>query len=386
MAKIVVLGGYGEMGRVISTDLAETFGGDLTIAGRAKEKAVEFASSFHKKNITGAAANSSNKLQMKAVLSGASVLINATNYYSNLEVMKSALDNNVNYVDLGGLYWMTKKQLKMHRMFKKKGLVAVLGCGSTPGITNVLAEYGAKRFDRIESLDVAFADKDYTVYNQPYIVPYSMQTVFDEFTKNPATLVKGRIKFVKSLSGEKHIDFPKPLGRVLCRYSLHSELASLPKSLHDKGIRECSFRGGWGNDFVAKTKLLIDLGFASEKPVMIGRKEITPRSIAVALLNRFMPPKELKINDMEFLRVEIRGRKNGRAKRLVVYCQAFTNKRHNIPAGSWDTGVPPSVIAQEIIKGQVAITGVVTPEMCIQPHLFFKALKKRKMLVYTRSK
>jgi lysine 6-dehydrogenase len=383
--KIVVLGGYGEMGRVIVTDLAESFRGEIIVAGRNRQKAEKFAGSFHKKNITGVAASSGNTLQMKNALKGANVLINATNYYSNLEVMRHALNNNVNYVDLGGLYWTTKEQLKIHGGFKRKNLIAVLGCGSTPGITNVLAEFGAKKFDKIRSLDIAFADKDYTKYNQPFIVPYSMQTVFDEFTKNPPILERGRMRFEKPLINVKHVEFPKPVGRVACRLCIHSELASLPRILHDKGIRECSFRGGWDEDFVAKTKFLIDGGFASEKRVSVDGKQIIPRNIAVALLNRFMPPDKLKINDMEFLRVEIKGRKNGKPKTLVVYCQAFTNKKHNIPAGSWDTGVPPSIIAQEIIKGQVGRRGVMTPESCIKPSLFFKALRKRKMRVFTRS-
>jgi lysine 6-dehydrogenase len=382
---IVVLGGYGEMGKVIVTDLAETFKGQIVIAGRSKDKAIKLAKSFKKQNIIGVQASSNNEQQMKKVLKGANVLINATNYYSNMEVMKHALSNNVNYVDLGGLYHVTKVQLKMHSKFKKKKLIAVLGCGSTPGITNVLAEFGSMKFDRVRSIDIAFADKDYTQYSQPFIVPYSMQTVFDEFTQKPAVLEKGRTKFVKPLSGEKRVEFPKPVGTIVCRYSLHSEVATLPSTYRDKGIRECSFRGGWDEDFVAKTKFMIDAGFANNKSVMIGNKKIIPREVAVSLLNRFMPPSKIRINDMEFLKVEIKGRKNGNPKKIAVYCKAFTNKKHNIPAGSWDTGVPPSIIAQEIVNGKIKEKGVMPTERCIAPSSFFKALKKRKMKIFTRN-
>ncbi len=386
MAKIVVLGGYGEMGRVIVTDLVDTFRGEIVLAGRNKEKAESFAMSLKAKNVTAFVADADNDAQMKALLKGTSVLINATNYYSNIKIMRSALKNGVNYLDLGGLYWLTKQQLKLHNKFKKKKIVAILGCGSTPGITNIMAEYGAKRFDSIRSLDIAFADKDYTQYNQPFVVPYSMQTVFDEFTKAPPIMEKGRIMFEKPLTKIRHIDFPKPVGRIACRLSIHSEVATIPKTFHEKGIRECGFWGGWDEDFVRKAKFLIDAGFASEKPMTLGRKEVVPRLVAVALLNRFMPPTKTKINDMEFLRVEIKGRKNGKDKKLVVYCQAFTEKRHNIPAGSWDTGVPPSIIAQEIAKGQISAKGVMAPERCISPKLFFKALKRRNMKVFTRSR
>ena len=372
------------MGSVISTDLAETFDGEVVIAGRNLIRAREFARSFRKSSIYGAAAEANNDAQMSKVLAGVDVLINATNYYFNIAVMRQALKNRVNYVDLGGLYHMTKKQLKLDSLFRKQGKVAILGCGSTPGITNILAHYGSERFDRIYTIDISFADKDYTKYNQPFVVPYSMQTVFDEFTKKPAVFANHKMHFVEPLSGEKYVSFPKPVGRVLCRYSLHSELASIPQNMRDKGIKNCSFRGGWDEDFISKTKFLIDAGFASESPVNIGGKLIVPRKITAALLDRFLPPSNIKINDVEFLRVEITGTKNGKRKSLAVYCKAFSNKKHNIPAGSWDTGVPPSIIAQEICSGNVKYKGVTTPEKAIPVRLFLEYLKARGMEVFTK--
>jgi saccharopine dehydrogenase-like NADP-dependent oxidoreductase len=387
MPKIVVLGGYGEMGSIIVRDLADSFGyGEIVVAGRNADKAAKFSESFHKSNISGFEADSGNKSQMERLLRGADVLINATNYYANVEVMQHALNGGVNYVDLGGLYHVTKLQLGLHERFKKKGLVAIIGCGSTPGITNVLAEYGAKKFDRIKSVDISFADKDFTKYNMPYVVPYSMQTVFDEFTSDAAVLKNSKVKFIKALSDEKYIDFPKPIGRVMCRSVIHSELASLPDSLHEKGIQECIFRGGWDDDFVAKTRFLIDAGFAGKKPVRVGGKDVVPRDLSVSLLNRFIPSDKVKINDTEILNVEITGRKGGKYRKLNVYCQAFTNKKNNIPAGSWDTGVPPSVAAQEIISGSVNKKGVLSPEKCITPQIFFKGLKRRKIIVFTKMK
>jgi saccharopine dehydrogenase (NAD+, L-lysine-forming) len=385
MEKIVVLGGYGEMGTVIVTDLAETFRGQVLVVGRNAKKAKAFAKSLHRKNVTGAMGDSGDKAGMRSLLKGAKVLINATNYYSNMEVMGLALDANVNYIDLGGMYHMTKRQLRLNGRFKKKKLVAVLGCGSTPGITNILTHYGERQFDRLRSVDIAFADSDKTKYKQPFVVPYSMQTIFDEFTMKPAVLEKGRIHFRQALTGETVVNFPKPVGKTVCRYSLHSELATLPIIFRKKGLKECSFRGGWDNSFVSKTKFLIDSGFSDSKPVTVNGTVVVPRAFAVAMLNKFLPPEHIKVNDLEFLRVELRGTKNGKPKKLVVYCKTVTNKKHNIPAGSWDTGVPPSIVAQEIAKGQIKAHGVLGAESCITPWLFFKELRKRGITVFTRS-
>lgn len=385
ITKIVVLGGYGEMGQVISRDLSETAKKfQIVIAGRDRNKAAALAKSFKKRNVVSAGVDAADKQQMKRLLRGAKVLINATNYYSNVKVMEAALYAGVHYVDLGGLYHVTLKQLKLNSMFKKKKLIAVIGCGSTPGITNLMAHYGAERLKRIDSIEIAFADKDYTDYRGlPFVVPYSMYTVFDEFTKRPAVFRNGKMEFAKPLSGEKSVDFPEPVGRVQCRYSLHSELATFPERFKEKGLRNCSFRGGWDPDFVKQVKFLISTGFASVDQIVVKGAKVVPRDVTVALLNKFIPSNKIKIDDIEILKVELIGSEKSVEKRIVMYCKAKTNKKWNISAGSWDTGVPPSIMAQLIAAGKITAHGVLPPgSEHINPKEFFRELKKRGIEVY----
>ena len=135
----------------------------------------------------------------------------------NVEVMKSALKNSVHYLDLGGLYHTTLKQLKLNKQFEKKNVLALLGCGATPGITNIMANHGSKMLDKIDSIHIQFGDKDYTNYNMPIVVPYSMYTVIDEFSKRPAVFTNGKMSFVDPISGAVDIDFQAPVrGKVSC--------------------------------------------------------------------------------------------------------------------------------------------------------------------------
>lgn len=384
--KIVVLGGYGEMGTVASCDLSETFSGNVVIVGTDAGKARRLAGRFRNKRITGAYADIHDRQSVDRVLEGADVLLNATNYYFNLEVMEHALRNSVNYLDLGGLYHMTKRQLKLHRRFQKRSILALLGCGATPGITNIMANHCAKSFSAIDSVHIQFGDKDYTDYNMPFVVPYSMYTVIDEFSKKPAVFANGRMKFVEPLSGEVDVDFPRPVGTVSCFYTLHSELASMPKKFAPKGIKECSFRGGFDRNFVNYTKFLIDTGFTSDQKVNFKGSVIRPVDVTVQLLNRFLPPPNVKVKDAEMLRVAVEGRIKGKRAKRVIYCSAVTNRKWNIPAGSWDTGVPPSIIAQMIASKRIDACGVLpSDDDCIGSRFFFNELAKRDMRVFTRS-
>lgn len=384
--KIVVLGGAGEMGRVICTDLAETFKGEIVIAERNRKKAEDFAKSFRNRRIRGAHIDANEISSFDDELGDANVLINSANYYVNISAMQGALANGVHYIDLGGLYHMTLKQLKLDSKFKRKNLLAILGCGSTPGITNIMAGHYAKGFDTIDSIDIQFADRDYTKYNTPFMLPYSLDTLYDEFSMRPAVFKNKKHIFTDPISGSIDVDFPKPIGLKSCFYTLHSEVATIPDTFKDKGITECSFRGGFDKEFVDKIKFLIDMGFSSKEQIEIEGEKITPRRLSVMLMNRFVPNTNTKFDDVEFLRVDILGRYKGKSKRIAAYCRAETNKKHNIPAGSWDTGVPPSIIAQMIANNKIEKAGVLPSELAVPSELFFSELKRRNMEVFAKHK
>ncbi|MEK6835710.1 MAG: saccharopine dehydrogenase NADP-binding domain-containing protein [Nanoarchaeota archaeon] len=191
MKKFVVLGGYGNMGSICVRDLYDSCKDcEIIIAGRDLEKAKKYANSFKDKRVKYAKADVTNVNSTAKLLKNSDVCINCVQYYFNLHVMKACLIAKCNYLDLGGLFHMTRKQLKLHNKFKKINKIAILGCGSTPGITNVLAAYGFSLLKYAKEMHVSFADYDETKYNQPFVLPYTMYTLFDEFTSKPPVLQK----------------------------------------------------------------------------------------------------------------------------------------------------------------------------------------------------
>ena len=80
---------------------------------------------------------------LSAALEGADVVVNAADYRLNLDVMRGALGAGAHYVDLGGLFHVTRQQLELDADFRAAGLSAILGLGSAPGKTNLLAAAAA---------------------------------------------------------------------------------------------------------------------------------------------------------------------------------------------------------------------------------------------------
>ncbi len=386
---LIVLGGYGEMGRIVTIDLVEHCRGcNITIAGRDVEAARKFAESLKLKgkgvwNISWLKVDVRDHTALAKALKGRDVVLNATNYYNNIHVMKAALEAKVDYVDLGGLYHMTKRQLELDRDFKRAGLTAIIGIGSSPGITNVLAMHSASFLDKVESVEISFGDKTFRKINAPFVVPYALSTLFDEFTLNPYVLVKGRMTKIEPLSIYKKVKFPEPIGDLMCFAVIHSEMATLPSTLKGKGIEECVFLEGFDQEFVDRVKFLIDTGFITDRKVTIDGTSVIPREMTIKLLNNFLP--KGAVDDVEYLRVEMIGTKGKKRKKVITYCEVRSNKRWNLPGGSWDTGAPLSIAAQMIASDEVKTKGVVPPELALDAKRFFKELEKRGMKVVTRT-
>jgi hypothetical protein len=170
-----------------------------------------------------------------------SVCVNCADYRLNLEVMRGCLAAGVNYVDLGGLYHMTRKQLELHGELRAAGLTAILGLGSAPGKTNLLARAAVERLGKEpRSLQIWAVTRDPAAADHPFPAPYSVRTLLDELQMRPMVVREGSVTDVEPLSGEAEHDFPEPIGRATGIYTLHSELATLPDRYPT--LEEASFR------------------------------------------------------------------------------------------------------------------------------------------------
>ncbi|MEP6909869.1 MAG: saccharopine dehydrogenase NADP-binding domain-containing protein [Actinomycetota bacterium] len=174
-------------------------------------------------------------------LDGSGVVVNCADYRLNLGVMDAALAAGSHYVDLGGLFHVTKQQLELNGAFREAGLTAILGMGSAPGKTNLLASAAVQRLgaDPV-SMEIWAATRDPAAADHPFPAPYSVQTLRDELQMRPMVVRDGAVTEVEPLSGEAEREFPEPVGQAKGIYTLHSELATLPESY--PSLREASFR------------------------------------------------------------------------------------------------------------------------------------------------
>ena len=356
--RFVVLGGAGAIGRVIVRDLFESSRRNhILIADYDADAATNFARTYGTSRVSSAGADARKVRKLATTLAGNSVVINCTRHQYNLNVMEAALHAGTHYLDLGGLFVWTRRQLKLKRRFAERGITAVLGMGCAPGLTNVMARYAAEQFDRVHSIRIRVGGVDFNSREGDFAFPYSAQTIIEELTLAPWKWSGGR--FVKSAprSGWESLDFGKPVGRVWAVMTRHSEIATLPLCFKSKGLRYADFKVGFDRAFVREVMKRLHAGW-------------TIRNFEALPASRSHP------NDYEVTRVIV----HGGNKSVVMDCHAHSNPRWQASAGDIDTACPASIVAQMIAAGSIRSPGVWAPEDIVPARPLFDECKKRGMI------
>ncbi len=362
------------MGRVAVRDLLasrsfdEVSVGDIAIS-RAQLLVDELGSK--KLNAVEADATSPKKLVQK--IRGSQVLINVTWYEYNLSAMKAALEAGVHYIDLGGLFHMTRRQLKLDSQFRRANLTAILGAGESPGITNMMCKSLAEKFDSVDEVRIRVGGKDVSKSNK-LVFPFAIPTVFDEYTKNPVIYRDGEFLELEPLSGNEEVLFPRPVGKNTCHYCLHSEIATLPMTLG--ALKLVDFKLGISEKVYGGIKPLLDAGFSDDRPIDLKGRQVSPRDFAIAYLSS-------KASDEEptryvALRAEVRGKKRGKKITSVSEIVGAPSTKLGVRnATGLLTGLGVSVVAEMILRNEAKRTGVVAPEAVLDTESYFEQLERR---------
>ena len=360
----VVLGGVGAIGRVVVRDLFESHPRNrILIADYNEAGARAYARLFHGNRVSATFANAGQVKQLAKLFCGRAVVINCTQHDFNLKVMQAALAAKIHYIDLGGLFHWTRRQLKLNNRFKRAGLTAILGAGCAPGITNVMTRAAADRFDRITSVRIRVGAMDLNARPTDFCFPYSAQTTVEELTLKPWVFAHGKLQQVKPRTGWERVGFSRPVGAQWVVMTRHSEVATIPLTFRAKGLRQCDFKVGFDRKFVREVIRRLKGGWTVQDFVKL-------------------PPLRDKPNDYEVSRVIVRGNK----KTVTIECHAKANRRWHASAGDVDTGCPPSIIAQMIATGLIAQRGVLPPEVAVPVEPFFHELRKRGMKIVVKER
>ena len=304
------------------------------------------------------------------------VVINCAEGDWDLNVYNACLETQTHVLDMGSEVPMTEEQIDMDKEFKEKGIIGITGCGSTPGINNIMLAHVVHLFDVLDTVEVGFA---WDSNIKEFVVPFSIQSILEEFMDPAPVIANGEMIHLDPMESMSERRFRK-IGKQSCFHARHSETFTFHYYYKDKGLQNIRFYAGFPNHSIEKIKFLIKAGFGDKKPVEVDGREIVPMEVLTQTMRRMEFPEGYR--EKENLWVFVTGEKNGNPKKILMECIVDTIEGWEDAGSNIDTGIPSSIIAQMIKSGLITERGSFAPEAVVPTKPFFSELRKWKMDVY----
>lgn len=267
------------------------------------------------------------------------------------------------------------EQFEREKAWKKKGLLALVGLGVEPGLSDIFARYAADHlFSEIEEIGVRDG-ANLVVDGYRFAPGFSIWTTIEECLNPPVIWERGREWFTTAPFSEPEIfTFPEGIGPVECVNVEHEEVLLIPRWVD---CRRVTFKFGLGEEVINVLETLHLVGLDSTTPVVVPGGEVSPRDVVAACLP---DPATLgdKMHGKTCAGTWVTGTgKDGKPREVYLYHvvdNQQTMARDGSQAVVWQTAINPVVGLELLANGTWSGTGVLGPE-AFDPMPFLDLLK-----------
>ncbi len=382
MAKLLIVGAGG-VGRVAAFKCAamgEVFS-EINLASRTVSKCEKIAADIGNPNIKSYGVDADDVGQMTDLLHKLKpdMVLNLALPYQDLPIMDACLNAGVHYIDTANYEppdeakFEYKWQWEYQEKFKAKGLMALLGSGFDPGVTNVFTAYASKHyFDEMHQLDII--DCNAGDHGKPFATNFNPEINIREVTQNGRYFKNGQWLEIPPHSIKADINYPE-IGPKPSYLIYHEELESLVKNF--PSLKQARFWMTFSENYLTHLRVIQNIGMASIETVNYEGKEIVPLQFLKAVLPN---PGDLGDNYKGYTSIgcRIKGIKNGQDVSYYVYnncSHEIAFKETGTQAVSYTTGVPAAIGAMMLARKDWLKPGVFNMEQ-LDPDPFMAELPK----------
>ena len=387
MSRVLIIGAGG-VGNVVVKKCAQhpKVFTEIWLASRTQSKCEAIASDVKKlynRDIHTARVDADSVADLAALIRQCQpeLVINVALPYQDLTIMDACLECGVNYLDTANYeppdtaHFEYSWQWAYQDRFKEKGLMAVLGCGFDPGVTNIYCAYAQKHiFDSIETIDIL--DANAGSHGHPFATNFNPEINIREVTQVVRHWKDGKWLETPAILDDNcvHFTFDYPVAGPKESYLLfHEEMESLVK--HIRGLKRIRFWMTFSEPYITHLKVLQNVGMTRIDEVEYEGQKIVPLKFLKALLP---DPGSLGTNytGKTVIGCVFDGLKNGKRLRKYIYnvcdhAEAFQEVQAQ--AVSYTTGVPTMIGAMMMLKGIWQAPGVYNVEQ-LDPDVFMAEL------------
>ena len=296
-------------------------------------------------------------------------ILNAADPRFNPPIFQAAFDAGCTYLDMA----MTLSdregtklgdlQFAQEAEWRERGLLALVGIGVEPGLSDVFARYAADHlFSEIDEVGVRDG-ADLVVDGYTFAPTFSIWTTIEECLNPPVIWERDRGWYTTEPFSEPEVfEFPEGIGPIECVNVEHEEVLLVPRWIDCNRV---TFKYGLGEEFIDVLKTLHKLNLDSTEPVTVRGMQVAPRDVVAAALP---DPATLgdKMHGRTCAGTYVTGKgKDGQPRATYLYhvvSNEETMARDGAQAVVWQTAINPVVALELLASGTWSGTGVLGPE------------------------
>jgi saccharopine dehydrogenase-like NADP-dependent oxidoreductase len=255
------------------------------------------------------------------------------------------------------------EQFEHSKEWEDKGMLALVGCGVEPGLSNIFARYAQDHlFSEIDELGVRDG-ANLVVEGYEFAPSFSIWTTIEECLNPPVIWEKDKGWFTTPPFSEPEVfTFPEGIGPTECVNVEHEEVLMIPRWVDAKRV---TFKYGLGDEFIDVLKTLHKLGLDKTDKVKVGGVEVSPRDVVAAVLP---DPSTIGpiMSGKTCAGTWVTGKgKDGNPREVYLYHVADNQETMALDdsqAVVWQTAINPVIALELISDGTWKGTGVLGPE------------------------
>jgi len=269
-----------------------------------------------------------------------------------------------------------ERQLARSEEWERAGLLALVGIGVEPGLSDIFARYAADElFSSVQEVGVRDG-ADLVVEGYDFAPTFSIWTTIEECLNPPLIWERERGFYTTAPFSEPEVfDFPEGIGPVECVNVEHEEVVLIPRWVRCERV---TFKYGLGGEFIEVLRTLHKLGLDSTKPLSVRGMQVAPRDVVAAALP---DPATLgeRMTGRTCAGTWVRGTgTDGKARSTYLYHvvdNEHTMREYGSQAVVWQTAINPVIALELLNDGTWKGAGVLGPE-AFPPRPFLELLEQ----------
>lgn len=317
---------------------------------------------------------------MKAAFQGVGLVMNAAGpFYRNAApVMEAAVAARTDYIDINDDHDVALRVVQdaaFRERVKASGIRLIVGCGTTPGLSNIIVRHSIDRMDTADTARLAM------VVNMNFdFSPAVLEHMFHITAHNVTQFIDSEYRSVPGYTEKRQIECIAPFNSYPSYYAGHGEPIMLPHAF--PGLRNVTAHLAYYPEATGEVwRTLINMGFADKKK--LPGLDISPIEYLAAHLKHnvgtYLRPELGDEPNGYCIHLEVEGTVGGKRQIIKTELQGIFNPEIPIeedPAAKDPTSLCARIGMEELLAGHVEGTGVLFPEMCFNPTRFIDRFVK----------